>query len=58
MRWCFEESSDYAEKILDEIIGGQQAYVPMLWLYEVISVMAASQKRGTLTARKADRCIA
>ena len=53
MRWCFEESSAYAEKILDGIIAGQQAYVPMLCLYEVISVMAASQRRGTLSTQKA-----
>ena len=37
MRWCLEDHSPYAEKVLDEIIAGEQAYVPALWLYEAIS---------------------
>lgn len=53
MRWCFDGNSLYAEKILNDIKAGQQVHVPMLWLYEVISVMAEAQRRRTLTADKA-----
>ena len=53
MRWCLEENSRYAEDVLDEIIAGVQAYVPALWFYEVISVMAESERNGSLTTLKA-----
>jgi hypothetical protein len=34
MRWCFENTSTpYAEEILDQLLVGQQAHVPGLWLY-------------------------
>jgi hypothetical protein len=58
MRWCLEEKSFYAENILDQIIAGDTAHVPVLWLYEVISVMAESQRGGSLTAFKAHGWVA
>jgi predicted nucleic acid-binding protein len=53
MRWCLEDSSPYADKILDLIAKGEQAHVPALWLYEVVSVLVKGQLRGSLTADKA-----
>jgi predicted nucleic acid-binding protein len=54
MRWCFEGAShSYAEAVLDRIRSGTQAYVPVLWLYEVVSVLAAAQKVGSITPEKA-----
>jgi len=53
MRWCFEDHSPYADQILSNVIAGSKACVPQLWLYEVISVMAESQRRGALSADKA-----
>jgi predicted nucleic acid-binding protein len=52
MRWCFG-GSRYAYKVLADINAGQRAYVPLLWLYEVISVTAESQRKGLLTAHAA-----
>lgn len=53
MRWCFDDDAPYSVKVLGEIHAGQIAYVPMLWLYEVISVVAESQRAGTITADEA-----
>lgn len=34
MRWCFENTStEYAEEVLEQLLCGQQAHVPVLWLY-------------------------
>ena len=51
MRWCFEDHSPYAEQVLEEMLVGEQAQVPVLWLYEVISVLAEAEQR-TSSARK------
>jgi predicted nucleic acid-binding protein len=53
MRWCFEDPAPYAEKVLDEILADEQAHVPILWLYEVISVVAEGERAGILSAQKA-----
>src|SRR5438552_7559660 len=54
MRWCFENtSSPYAEEVLEQLLLGQQAHVPVLWLYEVVSVLAKAQRTGSITAQKA-----
>jgi predicted nucleic acid-binding protein len=53
MRWCFEGTSPYADRILDGLLSGDQAYVPMLWLYEVVSVLAQSERIGAISAEKA-----
>jgi hypothetical protein len=39
--------------VLGEINAGQIAHVPFLWLYEVISVTAESQRTGLLTTEEA-----
>lgn len=53
MRWCFESTSTrYAEEVLQQLLAGQTAHVPVLWLYEVVSVLAKAQHRGWITAEK------
>lgn len=51
MRWCFEgTSTPYAEEVLQRLLAGQMAHVPVMWLYEVVSVLAKAQRRGWITA--------
>jgi predicted nucleic acid-binding protein len=53
MRWCFENTSTtYAEEVLEQLLVGQQAHVPVLWLYEVVSVLAKAQRTASITADK------
>ena len=54
MRWCFQyTSTPYAEAVLEHLLAGQQALVPVLWLYEVVSVLAKAQRTASITADKA-----
>jgi len=54
MRWFFEgTSTPYSEAILEELLSGSRAYVPVLCLYEVISVLAKTQRSGPTTAERA-----
>ena len=54
MRWCFENTSTpYAEEVLEQLLVGQQAHVPVLWLYEVVSVLSKAQRNGSITTDKA-----
>ena len=56
MRWCFEETSTpYAEAILEEMINGAEAVVPVLWLYEVVSVLAKAERNGSIAPYKVSR---
>jgi predicted nucleic acid-binding protein len=51
MRWCFENTSTaYSEHVLEQLLLGQQAVVPVLWLYEVISVLAKTQRTAVIDA--------
>jgi predicted nucleic acid-binding protein len=53
MRWCFENTSTpYAEGVLEQLLVGQQAHVPVLWLYEVVSVLAKAQRTASISADK------
>ena len=53
MRWCFEETSTpYAEGMLDQLLLEHQAHVPVLWLYEVVSVLAKAQRTNSITPEK------
>jgi predicted nucleic acid-binding protein len=53
MRWCFENTATtYSEEVLEQLLVGQQAHVPVLWLYEVISVLAKAQRTASITANK------
>jgi len=54
MRWCFENTSTrYSEEVLEQLVVGQQAHVPVLWLYEVVSVLAKAQRNAAITPDKA-----
>jgi predicted nucleic acid-binding protein len=53
MRWCLEEGSEYADRVLDKLLAGDNAHVPPIWLYEVVSVLAKYQQKGTLSTEKA-----
>jgi predicted nucleic acid-binding protein len=49
MRWCFENTATvYSENVLEQLLLGQQAVVPVIWLYEVVSVLAKSQRTGLI----------
>ena len=51
MRWCFENTSTpYSEEVLEQLLVGHQAHVPVLWLYEVVSAPAKSQRTGVIRA--------
>ena len=56
MRWCFEAGAHaYADSVLSALTTtGGVAFVPILWRYEVTSVLARAQLTGQLTARKVD----
>ena len=59
MRWCFENAAHpYADGILNRLATGEDAVVPVLWLYEASAVLAREQNRGSLAAPKADQFIA
>jgi predicted nucleic acid-binding protein len=59
MRWCFESTTHpYAEAILDRLETGDDAVVPVLWLYEASAVLAREQNLGILAAQKAEEFIA
>ncbi len=53
MRWCLEDASNYADAILDRILTGDEANVPVLWFYEVVSVLTKSQLKRSITSEKA-----
>jgi hypothetical protein len=56
MRWCFEHTSTpYSDAILQQMIQGAEAVGPALWLYEVVSVLAKSQRNGSITPEKVNR---
>ncbi|MGD0108117.1 MAG: type II toxin-antitoxin system VapC family toxin [Rhodopila sp.] len=54
MRWCFNSGSHaYADAVLRMLETAQgEAFVPILWRYEVSSVLTRAQKTGTLTAQR------
>jgi len=50
MRWFFENTSTpYADEVLEQLLVGQHAHVPDLWLYEVVSVLAKAQRSASIT---------
>jgi predicted nucleic acid-binding protein len=54
MRWCFENTTTaYAENVLQEFSYGNEALVPVLWLYEVGSVLAKARRAGNISQQKA-----
>lgn len=54
MRWCFEgTSTSYSEGVLEQLLLGNRALVPVLWLYEVIAVLAKAQRTASLSSEQA-----
>jgi predicted nucleic acid-binding protein len=50
MRWCFEGGAHpYADAVLQHLMEGAAAIVPMLWFYEVSNVLVRAVNRGELT---------
>lgn len=54
MRWCFQDTNlAYADGILQQVTEGE-AFVPVVWRYEVSSVIVKAQRDGILAPAKAD----
>ena len=52
MRWCFESGTPaYADAVARQLEAGE-AFVPILWRYEVSAVLARAQRTGLLTAQQ------
>jgi predicted nucleic acid-binding protein len=48
--WCFQdETTAYTEGVLDLVTGGQEAFVPSLWPYEVANVLALAERKRRAT---------
>jgi predicted nucleic acid-binding protein len=55
MRWCFDNTTnDYAEAVLQLMGNNSKAIVPVLWRYEITSVLAKAQRMGSLLPDKAN----
>ncbi len=56
MRWCFDAGTHaYADQVLERLETGiGAAFVPVLWRYEVSSVLARAQIKGFLPASKSE----
>jgi predicted nucleic acid-binding protein len=53
MRWCFNSGEHpYADNVLEQLRARGEAFVPILWRYEVSAVLARAQNTGALTAQK------
>jgi predicted nucleic acid-binding protein len=54
MRWCFDSGTHpFADAVLQRLETAQdEAFVPILWRYEVSAVLARALKNGALTALK------
>lgn len=54
MRWCFDAGAHpYADRVLERLeTSASGAFVPVLWRYEVSSVLARAQIKGFLSASK------
>ena len=57
MAWLFEdESSGYADAVLDALDGGQ-AIAPGLWLLETANALLVAERRNRIAQRKVDGCL-
>ncbi|MCX6592150.1 MAG: type II toxin-antitoxin system VapC family toxin [Acidobacteria bacterium] len=56
MRWAFRQPAPHpaAEQVLDRLMASDRAVVPILWLYEVMSVVTKTQRMGSISAAAAD----
>lgn len=54
--WCFEdETTAYTERVFDGLTGGAEAYVPLLWPYEVANSLMVAERRDRTTSGKVAR---
>lgn len=54
MRWLFSNTAvPLAEEILEKLLNGAVAHVPVLWLYEAITVTTKAQRAGSVTEEDA-----
>jgi predicted nucleic acid-binding protein len=53
MRWCFSGGAhSYADNVIQQLRTDGEAFVPVLWRYELSSVLARAQNTGALTEQK------
>jgi predicted nucleic acid-binding protein len=51
--WCFEdETTAYADRILNLLAEGEEATVPPLWPYEVANALIVAERRARITLAK------
>jgi predicted nucleic acid-binding protein len=51
LSWCFaDETSSYAERILDLLSEGAEAYVPAIWPHEVCNALLIAERRKRSSA--------
>ena len=43
-------STHYSDEVLEQLLAGHRAHVPILWMYEVASAFARAQRLGSITA--------
>lgn len=54
MAWCFEdEKTEYTENTLDRL-GQDEAFVPMIWPWEVLNILLVAERRHRLSPALAD----
>lgn len=53
LSWCLEdESNPYADQVQDSFADGSHAFVPQLWMLEVLNVLLISERRQRITQNK------
>jgi predicted nucleic acid-binding protein len=53
MRWCFNSGvHPYADNVLLQLKTDGEAFVPVLWRYEVSAVLARAQNTGMIAVQK------
>ena len=53
LSWCLEdESNPYADQVQDSFAAGSHAFVPQLWMLEVLNVLLISERRQRITQNK------
>ena len=54
MRWLFGNAvTPLAEDVIERMLGGAIAHVPVLWLYEAVAVITKAQRTGGLSQEDA-----
>jgi predicted nucleic acid-binding protein len=54
MAWCFDdETNAYTESVLDRL-ESDEAFVPVIWVFEVVNVLLTAERKGRLAPALAD----